>query len=105
MNSLDFSPTLKIVNCTLSLGSSTSKVFQVKHFTYDLRVSFSHCLMVSKWSASLLGYCPSMKWHKNALLNCSKLSMDDVGNFVNHSLAAPLRMVGKERISISSGGS
>ena len=30
--------------------------------------------------------------------------MDDVGNFVNHSLAAPLRVVGKERHSISSGG-
>ena len=30
--------------------------------------------------------------------------MDDVGNFVNHSLAAPLRVVGKEWHSISSGG-
>ena len=37
-----------------------------------------------------------MKWRKKALLNCSKLSMDEVGNFVNHSLAAPLRVVGKE---------
>ena len=27
----------------------------------------------------------------------------DVGNFVNHSLAAPLRVAGKERHSISSG--
>ena len=29
------------------------------------------------------------------------MSMDDVGNFVNHSLTAPLRMVVKERHSIS----
>ena len=28
----------------------------------------------------------------------------DVGNFMNHSLAAPLRVAGKERHSISSGG-
>ena len=28
----------------------------------------------------------------------------DVGNFVNHSLAAPLRVAGKERHSISSRG-
>ena len=45
-----------------------------------------------------------MKWRRKALLNCSKLSIDDVGNLVNYSLAAPLRVVGKERHSISSGG-
>ena len=45
-----------------------------------------------------------MKWRKKALLNWSKLSMDEVGNFVNHSLAALLRVVGKERHIISSGG-
>ena len=53
--------------------------------------------MVSKWFAGLFGRCPPMKCCKKALPNCSKLSMDDVGNFVNHSLAAPLRVVGKER--------
>ena len=45
-----------------------------------------------------------MKWRKKALLNCSKLSMDEVSNFLNYSLAAPLRVVGKERHNISSGG-
>ena len=45
-----------------------------------------------------------MKWHRKALLNCSKLSIDDVGNLMSHSLAAPLRVVGKKRHSISSGG-
>ena len=103
-NSLDFNPTLKVVNCTLSSVSSTSRVSRVKHFMYDLRVSFSPYLMVSKWSAGLFRRCPLMKWRKKALLNCSKLSMDDVGNFVNCSLAALLRVVGKERHSISSGG-
>ena len=104
INSLDFSPALKVINYTLSSASSTSKVSRVKHFTYDLRVSFSPCLMVSKWSAGLLGCYPPTKWCKKALLNCSKLSMDEVGNFVNHSLIAPLKEVGKERHSISSRG-
>ena len=45
-----------------------------------------------------------MKWCKKALLNWLKLFKDEVGNFVNHSLAAPLRMVGKERHNISSSG-
>ena len=95
-NSLDFNPALKVINYTLSSASSTSKVSRVKRFTYDLKVSFSSCLMVSKWSASLLKRCPPTKWRKKALPNYSKLSMDDVGNFVNHSVATPLRMVGKE---------
>ena len=102
--SLDLSHALKVVNYTLSSASSTSRVSRVKRFTYDLRVSFSPCLIVSKWSAGLLGRCPPMKWRRKALLNCLKLSTDDVGSLVNHSLAAPLRMVGKEQHSISSRG-
>ena len=45
-----------------------------------------------------------MKWRRKALLNCSKLSMDEFGSFVNHSLAAAFRVVGNERHNISSGG-
>ena len=104
MRSLDLSPALKVVNCTLSSATSTSRVSRVKRFTYDLRVSFSLCLMVSKWSVGLLGCCPPMKWLRKALLNCSNLSTDEVGNLVNHSLVAPLRVVGNERHNISSGG-
>ena len=76
----------------------------MNRFTYDLKVSFSPCLMVSKWSAGHLGRCPPMKWRKKELLNCSKLLMDDVSSLVNHSLAALLRVVGKDRHSISSRG-
>mgnify|MGYP007088661151 CR=1 FL=1 len=60
-NSLDFNPALKVVSCTLLFASSTSKVSQVKHVTYDLRVSFSPCLIVSKWSAGLFGCWLPMK--------------------------------------------
>ena len=45
-----------------------------------------------------------MKWCKKELPSCSKLSMDDIGNLVNHSLTAPLRMVGKEWHNILLGG-
>ena len=60
--------------------------------------------MVNKWSTGLLRRYPPTKWHRKALLNCSKLLMNEVGNFMNHSLATPLRVVGKERHSISSRG-
>ena len=102
MNSIDFNPALKVVSCTLSSASSTSRISRVKCFTYDLRVSFSPCLMLSKWSAGILERCAPTKWRRKELLCCSKLSMDYVGNFVNHSLMAPLRVVGKERHNISS---
>ena len=95
-NSLDFNPALKDVNSTLSSASSTFRVSRVKCFTYDLRVSFSLYLMVSKWFAGRFERCLPTKWCKKSLPNCSKLLMDDVGNFVNHSLAAPLRVVGRE---------
>ena len=46
--SLDLSPDLKVVNDTLSSASSTSKVSRVKHFTYNLKVSFSPYLIMSR---------------------------------------------------------
>ena len=103
-NSLDFNWALKVVSYTLSSTSSTSKFSRVKRITYDLKVSFSPYLMVSKWFASLFGRCPPTKWQRKELPSCSKLSMDDVGSLVNHSLATPLRVVEKERHKISSGG-
>ena len=103
-NSLDFNPALKVVSSTLSSTLSTSNVSQVKRFTYNLRISISPCLMVSKWVAILLKHCPSTKWRKKELSNCSKLSIDVAGNFVNHSLTASLRVVGNERHNILSRG-
>ena len=60
--------------------------------------------MVSRWSAVLFGRCPLTKWQTKEPLSCLKLSMDDVGSLLNHSQAASLRVVGKERHRISSGG-
>ena len=59
--------------------------------------------MVSKWSTDLFRCCLLTKWRRKELPSYSKLSMDDVGSLVNHSLATPLRVVGKERHSISLG--
>ena len=60
--------------------------------------------MVGKWSAGLFGRYPPMKWHTKELPSCSKLSMDDVANLLNHTHPAPLRVVRKEQHNISSGG-
>ena len=46
--SLDLNPALKVVSYILSSASSTSRVSRVKRFTYDLKVSLSPCIMVSK---------------------------------------------------------
>lgn len=53
--------------------------------------------MVS-WSFLTL---PPTKWCTKELPSCSKLSMDDVANLLNHTRATPLRVVGKERHKIS----
>lgn len=45
-----------------------------------------------------------MKWCIRELPSCSKFSMDDVASFLNHTRAAPLRVVGKEWHKISFGG-
>ena len=60
--------------------------------------------MMSKWSIGLFGHCPPTKWRRKELPRCSKLSMDDASNLVNHFLAALLRVVGKKWHSISLGG-
>ena len=60
--------------------------------------------MVSKCSAGLFGHCTLTKWQRKELLSCLKLSINDVGNLANHSLATPLRVVGKERHRILLGG-
>ena len=37
-----------------------------------------------------------MKWHTNRLLSWSKSSIEDCANLLNHTQAAPLRVVGKD---------
>ena len=44
-----------------------------------------------------------MKWCTKELPSCSKLSLDEVASLQNHTRAAPLRVVGKERLKISFG--
>ena len=60
--------------------------------------------MVRRWSAVLFGRCLPTKWRTKEPLSCSKVSMDEVGNLLNHSRDAPLSVVGKERHRILSGG-
>ena len=103
-NSLNFNPALKVINCTLSSTSSTSRTSLVKHFTCDLRGSLSPCLMVSRWFTGLFWCYPPTKWHTKELPSCSKFSMDDITSLLNHTCATPLKVVWKEQHKISSGG-
>ena len=54
--------------------------------------------------ASLTSKMEAMEVETSKLKQSLIESMGKVGNFVNHSLVAPLRVVGKERHIISSGG-
>ena len=69
------------------------------HILQRLQQHFCHYLRRIRF-----GCCLLTKWWMKELPSCSKLSMDDIGSLVNHSLAAPLRVVGKEWHSISSRG-
>ena len=60
--------------------------------------------MVSRWFTGLFRHYPPTKWHTKELPSCSKLLMDDVASLLNHTRAAPLRVVGKEWHNISSRG-
>ena len=96
-NSLNFNLALKVINYTLSSTSTTSRTSLVKHFTCDLRGSLSPCLMVSRWFTGLFWCYLPTKWHTKELPSCSKFSMDDIASLLNHTHAAPLKVVWKEQ--------
>ena len=99
-NSLDFNPALNVVSCTFSLASSSYNTYLLNCFTYDLNGSHSSCLIISKWFVGLFWRCPPKKWHTNEQLSCMKLSMDDQASLLNHTLAAPLKVVEKDQNKI-----
>ena len=39
---------------------------------------------------------PPMKWQTNESLSCSKFATEDASNLLNHTLAALLRVAGKD---------
>ena len=88
---------------TWSSALLTSNSSLLNCFRHALSDSPSSCLIVSRWFVGLFSLCPPMKWHTNELLNYSKSSMDDGASLLNHTCAAPLKVVEKDRHRISLG--
>ena len=100
---MDFSPTLNVVNYTLSSTSSTSSTSLLNCFTYNLSDSPSPYLTVNKWSVGLFWHCMPTKWCINKLLSWSKLSMEDCASLLNYTYTAPFSVIEKDWHTISSG--
>ena len=91
-----FNLTWKVVIITWLSALSISNTALLKCFTYSLKVSPSYFFTVSRYDVDVLWRWPPVKCQKKESLNCSKLAIDDVGSSLNHTLTAPLRVVGKD---------
>ena len=91
-----------MISCTLPSALSTSKTSLLNLFTFDLNNSPSSYLIISWWSVGLFCRWLPMKWRTKELLSCSKSSMVDQASLLNHTLAAPLRVIRKDLHKISS---
>ena len=87
-----FNPAWKVVINTWSISNTAL----LKRFTYSLKVSPSCCFTVSRYKVGLLWRWPPMKWHTKESLSCLKFTIDAVGNLLNHTLVAHLRVVGND---------
>ena len=80
---------------TLSSVSLIKRASLLNRVTYNLKLSFSYCLMFSKLDENLLYLCPPMKCETKFLLNSLKVEMVLRTILLNHTLANPLSVVGK----------
>ena len=94
-----FNPTWKVIITTWSSVSSISNTALLKHFTYSLKVSPSCCFTASRYEVGLLWHWPPMKCQTKEFLNYSKFAIDTVGNLLNHTHAAPLRVVRQKSVN------
>ena len=79
--------------------SLLSEAFHIR--PQGLFIPLSNGKQVIRWPLKALS---SNKVVQEGVAQLLEAIDSDVGNFVNHSLAAPLRVAGKERHSISSRG-
>ena len=86
---------------TLLSASSIRKATLLKRVTYDLRLSSSHCVMLSMAAEDLLCICPPMKCMTKCLLNSLKVETVFEVSLLNHTLASPFSVVGKALHMIS----
>ena len=86
---------------TLLSASSIRKATLLKRVTYDLRLSSSHCVMLSMAAEDLLCIYPPMKCMTKCLLNSLKVETVFEVSLLNHTLASPFSVVGKALHMIS----
>ena len=103
MNKSELTPLWKAANSSLSSVSSTIKASLLKRVIKDCRLSLSPYSIVSKLDEEQLCLWPLMKLLTNNLLNFLKELTVFGGILLNHTLAGPLRVVGKALHIISSG--
>ena len=101
--SLGSNPAWKVVRMTWSSASSTCSSSLLNWVTYCLSDSHFACWMLRRWPIGFLCLCPSMKWQTKPLLSCSKSAIVPRGILLNHTLAAPVSVVGNALHIISSG--
>lgn len=91
---LGSSPAWKVVNITWSFVSSTCNTSLLKRSTYCLNDSSSACRMFNRWPMGFLWRYPPMKWQTKLSLRCSNLAIVRRDSLLNHTLAAPFRVIG-----------
>ena len=87
-------PAWKVVKVTWSLTSSTYSNSLLNRVMYYLSDSPSTCWMLKRWPVGFLCLFPPMKWWTKLLLSCSKSAIVHGVILLNHTLAAPFRVVG-----------
>ena len=92
--SLGNNPAWKVVRITWSSALSTYSSFLLNRVTYCFSDSPSTCWMLRRWPISFLCLFPPMKWRTKPLLSCSKSAIVPRGILLNHTLAAPLVLLG-----------
>ena len=102
MNRTELTPLWKAVNSNLSTISSTVKTSLLNWVMKDRELSLSPCSIVSRPDEERLCLCPPIKLLTNTLLNSSKKPTVFGSILLNHTHAAPLRVVGKALHIISS---
>ena len=102
MNIFELTLLWKAANSNLSSISSIVKASLLKRVIKDLKLSLSPYFIVSRLDEKHLCFCPPIKLLTNNLLNSLKEPTVFGGILLNHTHAAPLRVVGKALHIISS---
>ena len=74
----------------------------LKRVVYNLKLSSSHCIILSMAAEDLLCHCPSMKCMTKGPLNSLKVGIVFGLSLLNHTFVGPFSVVGNALYMISS---